>query len=162
MTAVRGQSSPHRAKQRLSAGRARDHPVMEIVPTNKALSLSLSLRGSLSESPGQCFGLWSLEGLLVAPSRRRLGNAPTNRAKKKSSLSKVNGASPHDLRGDAAPCSPCALAPREAAASRSVHKAAQHVLGSALDLQREAAGAGRGVAASTPRLDRRCGPRRAT
>ena len=29
---VRGQSSPHRAKQRLSAGRARDHPVMEIVP----------------------------------------------------------------------------------------------------------------------------------
>src|SRR6056300_1289766 len=36
---VRGQSSPHRAKQRLSAGRARDHPVMEIVP-NKALSLS--------------------------------------------------------------------------------------------------------------------------
>jgi len=30
----------HRAKQRLSAGRARDHPVMEIVP-NKALSLSL-------------------------------------------------------------------------------------------------------------------------
>ena len=35
-------SSPHRAKQRLSAGRARDHPVMEIVP-NKALSLSLSL-----------------------------------------------------------------------------------------------------------------------
>jgi hypothetical protein len=39
---VRGQSSPHRAKQRLSAGRARDHPVMEIVP-NKALSLSLSL-----------------------------------------------------------------------------------------------------------------------
>jgi len=38
---VRGQSSPHRAKQRLSAGRARDHPVMEIVP-NKALSLSLS------------------------------------------------------------------------------------------------------------------------
>ena len=41
---VRGQSSPHRAKQRLSAGRARDHPVMEIVP-NKALSLSLSLSG---------------------------------------------------------------------------------------------------------------------
>ena len=39
---VRGQSSPHRATQRLSAGRARDHPVMEIVP-NKALSLSLSL-----------------------------------------------------------------------------------------------------------------------
>ena len=39
---VRGQSSPHRAKQRLSPGRARDHPVMEIVP-NKALSLSLSL-----------------------------------------------------------------------------------------------------------------------
>ena len=32
--------SPHRAKQRLSAVRARDHPVMEIVP-NKALSLSL-------------------------------------------------------------------------------------------------------------------------
>ena len=32
----------HRAKQRLSAGRARDHPVMEIVP-NKALSLSLLL-----------------------------------------------------------------------------------------------------------------------
>ena len=28
--------------KRLSAGRARDHPVMEIVP-NKALSLSLSL-----------------------------------------------------------------------------------------------------------------------
>ena len=43
---VRGQSSPHRAKQRLSAGRARDHPVMEIVP-NKALSLSLSLRRAL-------------------------------------------------------------------------------------------------------------------
>ena len=42
---VRGQSSPHRAKQRLSAGRARDHPVMEIVP-NKALSLSLSTPGS--------------------------------------------------------------------------------------------------------------------
>ena len=39
---VRGQSSPHRATQRLSAGRARDHPVMEIVP-NKALSLSLSV-----------------------------------------------------------------------------------------------------------------------
>ena len=39
---VRGQSSPHRAKQRLSPGRARDHPDMEIVP-NKALSLSLSL-----------------------------------------------------------------------------------------------------------------------
>jgi len=39
---VRGQSSPHRAKQRLSPGRARDHPVMEIVP-NKCLSLSLSL-----------------------------------------------------------------------------------------------------------------------
>jgi hypothetical protein len=56
---VRGQSSPHRAKhcswQRLSAGRARDHPVMEIVP-NKALSLSLSL--SLTESVA--FGLWSL------------------------------------------------------------------------------------------------------
>ena len=32
-------SLPHRAKQRLSAGRARDHPVMDIVP-NKALSLS--------------------------------------------------------------------------------------------------------------------------
>ena len=43
---VRGQSSPHRAKQRLSAGRARDHPVMEIVP-NKALSLSLSLSVAL-------------------------------------------------------------------------------------------------------------------
>ena len=43
---VRGQSSPHRATQRLSAGRARDHPVMEIVP-NKALSLSLSLSLSL-------------------------------------------------------------------------------------------------------------------
>src|SRR6056300_1323716 len=43
---VRGQSSPHRATQRLSAGRARDHPVMEIVP-NKALSLSLSLSPSL-------------------------------------------------------------------------------------------------------------------
>ena len=39
---VRGQSSPHRAMQRLSPGRARDHPVMDIVP-NKALSLSLSL-----------------------------------------------------------------------------------------------------------------------
>ena len=38
---VRGQSSPHRAKQRLSPGRARDHPVMEIVP-NKALSLPRS------------------------------------------------------------------------------------------------------------------------
>ena len=37
---------PYRAKQRLSAGRARDHPVMEIVP-NKALSLSLSLLGDL-------------------------------------------------------------------------------------------------------------------
>jgi len=46
---VRGQSSPHRAKQRLSAGRARDHPVMEIFP-NKALSPSLSLRLSLSPS----------------------------------------------------------------------------------------------------------------
>ena len=44
---VRGQSSPYRAKQRLSAGRARDHPVMEIVP-NKALSLSLSLSGHLT------------------------------------------------------------------------------------------------------------------
>ena len=39
---VRGQSSPHRAMQRLSPGRARDHPVMDIVPNN-ALSLSLSL-----------------------------------------------------------------------------------------------------------------------
>jgi len=39
---VRGQSSPHGATQRLSAGRARDHPVMEIVP-NKALSEALSL-----------------------------------------------------------------------------------------------------------------------
>ena len=39
---IRVMSSPHRAMQRLSAGRARDHPVMEIVP-NKALSLSLSL-----------------------------------------------------------------------------------------------------------------------
>jgi len=29
---VRGQSSPHRAMQRLSPGRARDHPVMDIVP----------------------------------------------------------------------------------------------------------------------------------
>ena len=46
---VRGQSSPHRAMQRLSPGRARDHPVMEIVP-NKALSLSLSL--SLSQLLG--------------------------------------------------------------------------------------------------------------
>ena len=36
-------ATSHRAKQRLSAGRARDHPVMEIVP-NKALSLSRSLR----------------------------------------------------------------------------------------------------------------------
>ena len=44
---VRGQSSPHRAMQRLSPGRARDHPVMDIVP-NKALSLSLSLVLSLS------------------------------------------------------------------------------------------------------------------
>ena len=35
-------------KQRLSPGRARDHPVMDIVP-NKALSLSLSL-SSLSLS----------------------------------------------------------------------------------------------------------------
>ena len=47
---VRGQSSPHRATQRLSAGRARDHPVMEIVP-NKALSLSLSLSLSLQSPP---------------------------------------------------------------------------------------------------------------
>ena len=31
---VHSQSSPHRAKQRLSAGRARDHPVMEIVPNS--------------------------------------------------------------------------------------------------------------------------------
>ena len=37
---VRGQSSPHRAMQRLLPGRARDHPVLDIVP-NKALSLSL-------------------------------------------------------------------------------------------------------------------------
>ena len=44
---VRGQSSPHRATQRLSAGRARDHPVMDIVP-NKALSLSLFESLSLS------------------------------------------------------------------------------------------------------------------
>jgi len=29
----------HRAKQRLSAGRARDHPVMEIVPNKLSLSL---------------------------------------------------------------------------------------------------------------------------
>ena len=40
----------HRAMQRLSPGRARDHPVMEIVP-NKALSLSLSLSLSLCTSP---------------------------------------------------------------------------------------------------------------
>jgi len=39
----------NKAKQRLSAGRARDHPVMEIVP-NKALSLSLSLSLERSES----------------------------------------------------------------------------------------------------------------
>ena len=39
---VRGQSSPHRAKQRLSAGRARDHPVMEKFLIK--LSLALSLR----------------------------------------------------------------------------------------------------------------------
>ena len=38
---VRGQSSPHRAKQRLSAGRARDHPVMEIVPNKARLSKDL-------------------------------------------------------------------------------------------------------------------------
>ena len=62
---VRGQSSPHRATQRLSAGRARDHPVMEIVPNKAlALSLSLSLSGSLSFSVlafGECaFPLVSL------------------------------------------------------------------------------------------------------
>ena len=52
---VRGQSSPHRATQRLSAGRARDHPVMEIVP-NKALSLSLSLSLSRADSFFLVFG----------------------------------------------------------------------------------------------------------
>ena len=45
----------HRAKQRLP-GRARDHPVMEIVP-NKSLSLSLSLSPSLSQ--GMVLGLKS-------------------------------------------------------------------------------------------------------
>ena len=68
---VRGQSSPHRAKQRLSAGRARDHPVMEIVP-NKALSLSLSL--SLTGYPrnGSHFGLWRVcfPPVLIRPARR--------------------------------------------------------------------------------------------
>ena len=54
---VRGQSSPHRAKQRLSAGRARDHPVMEIVP-NKALSLSLSLSLDWELTRGYFTGLW--------------------------------------------------------------------------------------------------------
>jgi hypothetical protein len=44
-----GQSSPHRAMQRLSPVRARDHPVVEIVP-NKARSLSLSLSLFLSLS----------------------------------------------------------------------------------------------------------------
>ena len=44
------QFRPHRATQRLSAGRARDHPVMEIVP-NKALSLSLSLSLSVCVTP---------------------------------------------------------------------------------------------------------------
>ena len=48
---VRGQSSPHRAKQRLSAGRARDHPVMEKFLINLSLSLSLSL-WSLSSLQG--------------------------------------------------------------------------------------------------------------
>ena len=45
-----GSVTAARAKQRLSAGRARDHPVMEIVP-NKALSLSLSLSLSLTPYP---------------------------------------------------------------------------------------------------------------
>jgi len=49
------------SKQRLSAGRARDHPVMEIVP-NKALSLSLSL--SLSQPRPVC-----LEGALSSLTR---------------------------------------------------------------------------------------------
>ena len=39
---VRGQSSPHRAMQRLSPGRARDHPVMEKFLIKLSLSLSLS------------------------------------------------------------------------------------------------------------------------
>ena len=38
-----GQSSPYRAMQRLSPGRARDHPVMEKFLINLSLSLSLSL-----------------------------------------------------------------------------------------------------------------------
>jgi hypothetical protein len=70
---VRGQCSPQGAKQRLSAGRARDHPVMEIVPKALSLSLSLSLRVSLSLSSfcgtlksvcrrTRC-GLWSVFGL---------------------------------------------------------------------------------------------------
>ena len=65
----------------LSAGRARDHPVMEIVP-NKALSLSLSLSLSLEglrlgfQGPEGTFlasmkktNLWSLEGVLSPLSR---------------------------------------------------------------------------------------------
>ena len=44
------------ATQRLSAGRARDHPVMEIVP-NKALSLSLSLHWQEAWSESFKFGL---------------------------------------------------------------------------------------------------------
>ena len=67
---VRGQSSPHRATQRLSAGRARDHPVMEIVP-NKALSLSLSLCKSC-QCAREVFGLWRVcfPPCLVRPGRR--------------------------------------------------------------------------------------------
>jgi len=42
-------SRPHRAMQRLSPGRARDNPVMDIVP-NKALSLPPSLSLSLHHS----------------------------------------------------------------------------------------------------------------
>jgi len=49
--------------QRLSPGRARDHPVMDIVPNN-ALSLSLSL---------------SLSGLVPVPSRRGEGRGDRER-----------------------------------------------------------------------------------
>jgi len=51
------QSSPHRAKQRLSPGRARDHPVMDIVP-NKALSLPLSLSLSLIHTCMHACNCW--------------------------------------------------------------------------------------------------------